>query len=674
MAPPRRAAISPPAPAADRGHWRRLLGLALPVVAACAAYGPGLGGEYVHDDLSAIVRHPALQAGDWWRAAFGERHTSLAGRPFACLSFTLTFALGLDAAWGQRLLNLLLHVGNALLLAAVTRRALRGPVLGSRFGEPRARRIATAVATLFAAHPLVADAVAYPTQRSMLLMAGAFLVAAWATLRSHGARRPRSWLALACLAVAIGMGCKEEFAAAPILIGLLPFAYLEPSFGSWRRWRGFHAALAATWLLLLGCVALAPANATVGWRGAIPVTAFESLLTQAPVVVHYARASLWPTSLLPVYDWPIVRSPGPSLLPGAAVVAGIVVTALLWRRRRWWAWLGTMFFLLLAPTSSVLPILTELVADRRAYLPLLALLVPAVIGMAALVDRLAPARWRAWLGGLLLAAVTIAAVAQAQAVAAPYSDNTRLWQRAYEGNRLDGDSLVASTILGNQARELRLQGRTDEAHVLLDRAARAAAMPVGARTNHGISLLERGRIDDGIAQLRRVLQHVPGEPLATRHLCLALVGSYPRRDGGAALDEARALAEAEGLLAALVRTQAADAEAFQLLGLVLGRQGKHEAASAAFRTAVGLSPDSAEANTNLTLSLLHLGRTADAVAALRAFAARRPHAPDVQVQFAQLLFETGDHAEARRVLQEVLQRSPTHAAGQALRARMGPGR
>lgn len=68
------------------------------------------------------------------------------------------------------------------------------------------------------------------------------------------------------------------------------------------------------------------------------------------------------------------------------------------------------------------------------------------------------------------------------------------------------------------------------------------------------------------------------------------------------------MAEAEGLLAALVRAQAADAEAFQLLGLLLGRQGRHEAASAAFRTAVGLAPDSTEANTNLAVPLLHLGR------------------------------------------------------------------
>ena len=42
--------------------------------------------------------------------------------------------------------------------------------------------------------------------------------------------------------------------------------------------------------------------------------------------------------------------------------------------------LGAWFFLILAPTSSVLPMSVEVAAERRMYLPLAAVVVLAVTG------------------------------------------------------------------------------------------------------------------------------------------------------------------------------------------------------------------------------------------------------------------------------------------------------
>ena len=44
--------------------------------------------------------------------------------------------------------------------------------------------------------------------------------------------------------------------------------------------------------------------------------------------------------------------------------------------------LGVWFFLTLAPTSSILPIATEVGAERRMYLPLMALVALAVVGLS----------------------------------------------------------------------------------------------------------------------------------------------------------------------------------------------------------------------------------------------------------------------------------------------------
>ena len=53
---------------------------------------------------------------------------------------------------------------------------------------------------------------------------------------------------------------------------------------------------------------------------------------------------------------------------------------------------GAWFFLTLAPTSSILPIATEVGAERRMYLPLIALVGLAMVGLAWLSRRLAHGR------------------------------------------------------------------------------------------------------------------------------------------------------------------------------------------------------------------------------------------------------------------------------------------
>jgi len=49
--------------------------------------------------------------------------------------------------------------------------------------------------------------------------------------------------------------------------------------------------------------------------------------------------------------------------------------------RRWWpGFLGAWFFLILGPTSSVLPNFTEIAAERRMYLPLAAIVILFLLG------------------------------------------------------------------------------------------------------------------------------------------------------------------------------------------------------------------------------------------------------------------------------------------------------
>jgi len=118
---------------------------------------------------------------------------------------------------------------------------------------------------------------------------------------------------------------------------------------------------------------------------------FEYARSQPGVILHYLRLVFWPQPLVLDYSWPPAQTVG-DILPGAIVVAGLLAATgyAFWK---WPAWglLGAWFFLLLAPTSSVMP-LADLAVEHRMYLPLAAIAVVVVLGAYAVSGALALSR------------------------------------------------------------------------------------------------------------------------------------------------------------------------------------------------------------------------------------------------------------------------------------------
>src|SRR5262249_40687895 len=87
-------------------------------------------------------------------------------------------------------------------------------------------------------------------------------------------------------------------------------------------------------------------------------------------VVQYLRLALWPHPLVFDYGIEVVIDPV-AVLPQAIVILAIVVgTLYALRRHPALGFLGAWFLLILAPTSSVVPIATQTVPEHRVYLPL----------------------------------------------------------------------------------------------------------------------------------------------------------------------------------------------------------------------------------------------------------------------------------------------------------------
>jgi tetratricopeptide (TPR) repeat protein len=118
------------------------------------------------------------------------------------------------------------------------------------------------------------------------------------------------------------------------------------------------------------------------------------LKSQMGAHLLYLRLAVWPAGLCLDYDWPRVVSPA-QYAPQAMALAGILsAIGCLGRRRHPLGFAGCFYFLVLLPSSSVIPV-ADAVAEHRLYLPLAAVAVPVAVALwylpAALARRLGAA-------------------------------------------------------------------------------------------------------------------------------------------------------------------------------------------------------------------------------------------------------------------------------------------
>ena len=399
------ALYSRPFESSDGQRWQRTAFLAVSLVAVLlVVYWPSFRGAFVFDDLTSIVRNPNIRSIATSFSAPAEETVS--GRPIA--SFTLAvnyaFAGGTDRVWGYHVVNFLIHACAALTLFGVVRRTLRSPRLIDTFGR-RATPLAAVVALLWAVHPLTTSAVTYVVQRVESLMALFFLLTLYCAIRYIGQSgkgqeaRGLPWLVMSIAACALGMATKEVMVGAPIVVwlwnwtftkavGHRPQAIEKPSgtpttYGLWPT--AFYLGLSATWLILAALVWHERRAHSVG-AGLGEWTTWTYLLTQAGVIVHYVRLAIWPSPLVFDYAWPAAHQLSDVAPYVAALGIAVVLTIVGVIRRSPLAFLGAWFFITLAPSSSVLPIRTEVVAEHRMYLPLMALVSLVVLGAARLLN------------------------------------------------------------------------------------------------------------------------------------------------------------------------------------------------------------------------------------------------------------------------------------------------
>ena len=117
------------------------------------------------------------------------------------------------------------------------------------------------------------------------------------------------------------------------------------------------------------------------------ITPWTYLISQAVVILHYLRLSIWPHPLCLDYAWLPVTGFSQAIVPGLVILILLALTVWGLIRRSPLGFLGAWFFIVLAPTSSIVP-LYDLVAEHRMYLPLICVVALVVMSAYIGVERL----------------------------------------------------------------------------------------------------------------------------------------------------------------------------------------------------------------------------------------------------------------------------------------------
>lgn len=522
------------------------------VVSIALAYGNTFTAPFIFDDTVNIVENASIRR-LWppWLPLSIPADTGLAGRPVVNFSLAVNYAISGEKVWSYHAANLLIHILAALTLLGVVRRTLNaakqeGPDSGGALLFP------FACALLWGLHPLQTQAVTYIIQRCESLMALFFLLAIYGALRGWQSPSQNRWHLAAVLFFFLAVGAKEVAAVAPLLFFAYEWVFRgRPPLQAARLSPLLYGGLALG--LLAAILTAASADTLLSRTEQTPLDLSTYWLTQCRVVLHYLRLALWPSGLTIDYGWPAAafEEAWPAVLVVLALL-GLSARAL-WKRRPA-GFLGSWFFLILAPTSLI-P-LPDLAFEHRMYLPLAAV-VFFIAGAAGrvLASFAQPRRGAVSLGlclglALLLGVLTFERNRDYRSETAIWSDTIKKRPANFRGYHGLGLALSREGRLAEGLALLRrahklnprnayvnndtgfilfLLDRPEESIPFFREAIRIKPLNPKAHNNLGAALARTGRLEEAIIHFSEALKIKPGYPEARNNLLQASAALEQRR-------------------------------------------------------------------------------------------------------------------------------------------------
>ena len=559
----------------------RYLPLIAIVAAGVLAYSNTFAVPYLFDDDGGILNNPRVLT--LWPSGFVD-----SSRPVVEYTFSLNFAIHGFNLWGYHALNLAIHIAAGLCLYGIASRTFAR--LGGSLGQ-YSQLAGLAVALLWVVHPLQTQAVTYLVQRHESLMGLFFLATLYCFIRGQDSSWASGWYLLSVLACLLGMGCKQVMFAAPLVVLWYDRAFISTSWRElWNQRKFYYVGLFASWGFLAwtmqGIVAGIRANAAAGNNDTVilieGLNSWNYLLTQAGVITHYLRLCFWPSGqCLDYKPWPVAQTPL-DIWPQGLLIVGLVA-ATVWAifHRPKLSFLGGWFFLILAPTSSILPI-ADLVFEHRMYLPLAAVIAAVVVALPQILNSTSTVALQSPRAGVaaLLAVALILGLTTFQRNSV-YATKESIWKDVVAKRPGNSRALAGLGRL--------MVDRHEPATALdyLERALRIDPYDPGAQNSMGDLLFDAGKYLEAVKYYRKSIALTVGENDGTANsLAVSLI----------ALGQ---VDEAEAICFDVLKRNPGTFPPYITLANIYLAKNQPQAAAGCLRKALEINPDASRAHAGL---------------------------------------------------------------------------
>ena len=605
---------------------KQLVHIVLIAALGFLAYSNTFNGPFQFDERSQIINNSVIK--DLKNFTSERKGYDYNPRRFiGYLSFALNYHFGGFSVVGYHIVNLLIHIANALLVYFFILLTFRVPSMrqSSDSSPPAPALIALFSALLFVSHPLQTQAVTYVIQRFTALATFFYLFSLVMYIKGRlaivkqddtGARSfsgpPLLFYMVALISAVCAMKTKEIAFTLPLVIFLYEFIFFKPPA---KKMLLFLLPVLLT--LLIIPLSLLQSDEPLGeilsdisekTKVKTQMSRWGYLMTEMRVIVTYIRLIFLPINQNLDYDYPIYHSlfTPPVFLSFLVLLSllGLGVYFLLRGMRntlpspaahyRLIGFSIFWFFMTLSVESSIIPIV-DVIFEHRLYLPLAGVLAGITTGALLAAKRLKIEK-------IVILTFTMTTIVLSGLT---YSRNTlwdnkiSLWQDVVEKSP---DKERPHNNLGEAYAS---QGQLDKAIAEFQAALRLKPDYAEAHNNLGNTYVFQGQLDNATAEFQTALRLKPDYADAHNNLGIAYASKGQ-------LD--RSIAECQTAL----RLKPDYAEARNSLGIAYGSQGQLDKAIAEFQTALMLKPDYAEAHNNLGFAYASQGQLDMAIAEYQA--------------------------------------------------------
>jgi len=348
-----------------------LLHASVIVIAGIAAYSNSFSCSLHFDDFPNIVSNPAITNLHDWRAWMLFNPS----RPVAFFTFALNYHFNALDVPGYHLVNLLIHLLNALLVWRIVLLIFRSQHLKDHPLAGFSRQIAFFTALLFVLHPLMTESVTYIVQRLVSLASLFCLLSILFFIKGILSDRPVSrylYFLSSAIAAVLGFFTKETSYSLPFLIILVYCFFYFRRMTLKRRSVMFLILLLFAVLSFLSFKALQSGKyfSPIPPREGHPyiITPLKYYYTQVNVLITYLRLIVLPINQTLDYNYPMAESIwGLRILVKLAILLAIIATAVRqFNRDRLLSFGIFWFFIAIAPQCLVPR--SNFIFEHRTYL------------------------------------------------------------------------------------------------------------------------------------------------------------------------------------------------------------------------------------------------------------------------------------------------------------------